>query len=298
MIDSNVVAGWRERRIVAAGLHIVAFEAGSSAPAARTLVLVHGLGHWTQAAWDTVVPLLDPDLRIIAFDLPGFGRSEKPNTRYDTAFFARVVTAVIDELAPASFVLCGHSLGGYIAATFAAANAGRVEALILIAPAGFLRAARFLYALLGSQLARWLFTRRPGRSFVERTLDRSVVDPASIPAQIREAAFGFAADADVRRAFAGVYTGAIQDFRDAPAVAARLGGWTGRTLLIWGRHDRFIPIQALASTRSVYPQAETLVCERSGHLPMVEEAPLVAAAIARFMTAKPPAGETPGISVS
>lgn len=282
-MTATVTTQWRERQLTAAGIGIVAYESGNMAPDARTVVLVHGLGHWTQAAWDVLVPLLDPALRIVAFDLPGFGRSEKPDRRYDTPFFGQIVASVIDQLVAGRFVLCGHSLGGYIAANYAAAHPERVERLILIAPAGFLRAARFLYTLLGSQLARWLFTRRPGRRFVDRALDGSVVDPASIVPAIRETAFALAEQPDVRRAFAGVYTGAIQDFRDAAGVHARLRGWRGPTLLIWGRHDRFIPIKALEPTRAVYPAATVLLCEKSGHLPMVEEAPLVARAMARFL---------------
>ncbi len=276
-------ARWRERRVTAGGIGIVAYEAGSSAADARTLVLVHGLGYWTQASWDTLLPLLDPRLRVVAFDLPGFGRSDKPSGPYDTPFFGRIVADVLDQLAVNRFILCGHSLGGYIAANYAAAHAERVERLILIAPAGFLKAARFIYALLGSQLARWLFTRRPGRRFVQRTLDQAVVDPVSIVPSVRETAFALAEQSEVRRAFAGVYTGAIQDFRHFPAVHARLRRWTGPTLLVWGRHDRFIPIKALDVAKSVYPQAEVVICERSGHLPMVEEAPLVAREITRFL---------------
>jgi pimeloyl-ACP methyl ester carboxylesterase len=283
-VNATGTTGWRERPIRGAGVDIMAYEAGSTVTSARTLVLLHGLGHWTQAAWDVLVPLLDPALRIVAFDLPGFGRSAKPNAAYDTRFFGDVLGSVIETLAPGPVVLCGHSLGGYIAANYAVEHPDRVERLILIAPAGFLRAARFLYALIGSQLARWLFTRHPGRGFVNRTLDQSVYDPASITAPIREAAFDYASDFKVRRAFAAVYTGAIQDFRDAPRVHARLRAWTGPTLLIWGRHDRYIPFKALTPTRAVYPQAEVLVCEHSGHLPIVEEAPLVAATINRFLT--------------
>jgi pimeloyl-ACP methyl ester carboxylesterase len=283
LVSTTVTGGWRERRISAAGIGVVVYETGSTAFDARTLVLVHGLGHWTQAAWDVLVPLLDPQLRIVAFDLPGFGASDKPDARYDTAFFGTVVASILDQIAPASFVLCGHSLGGYIAANYAAAHPGRVERLVLIAPAGFLRAARFIYALLGSQLARWFFTRRPGRGFVDRTLNGSVCDPASIPLAIRDSAFAFASQSEVRRAFAAVYTGAIQDFREAPTVRARLRGWNGPTLIIWGRHDRYIPIRALETARTVYPQAEVVIAEHSGHLPMVEEAPLVAAAFTHFL---------------
>jgi 2-hydroxy-6-oxonona-2,4-dienedioate hydrolase len=282
-LSTTQTTGWRERRIVAAGIAVAVFETGSTANDARTLVLVHGLGHWTQAAWDVLVPLLDPQLRIVAFDLPGFGASDKPDARYDTAFFGQVIGAILDQVAPASFILCGHSLGGYIAANYAAAHSERVERLILIAPAGFLRAARFVYALLGSQLARWFFTRRPGRRFVDRTLNQSVVDPASIPLAIRDRAFAYATQSEVRRAFAAVYTGAIQDFRQAPVVHGRLRAWTGPTLIIWGRRDRYIPIKALKTARTVYPQAEVVIAENTGHLPMVEEAPLVAAAIERFL---------------
>jgi 4,5:9,10-diseco-3-hydroxy-5,9,17-trioxoandrosta-1(10),2-diene-4-oate hydrolase len=284
-VNTTFPVGWRERRISAAGVGITAFEAGSAAPDARTLVLVHGLGHWTQAAWDALVPLLDGDLRIVAFDLPGFGRSEKPKARYDTAFFATVVTQALDALAPGAFALCGHSLGGYVAATYAAAHPRRVERLILIAPAGFLRSPHFVFALLGTQLARWLFLSGPGRRLVEQTLDRSVVDPTSIGPQIRAAAFALAQDPDVRRAFAAVYTGAIADFADTPRIHARLRSWTGRTLIIWGRQDVYIPVGALAGARAVYPQAQVVICERSGHLAMVEEAERVAAAINEFLTA-------------
>jgi len=82
-----------------------------------------------------------------------------------------------------------------------------------------------------------------------------------------------------------VYTGAIQDFprrADRTRAIACLERADPRHL---GRHDRFIPIKGLATTRAVYPHAEVLICECSGHLPMVEEAPLVAATIARFLTA-------------
>ncbi len=282
-MNSTRSTGWHERRLTAAGVGIAVFETGSTEPGARTLVLIHGLGHWTQAAWDVLVPLLDPALRIVAFDLPGFGRSDKPDALNDTAFFGAVVASVLDQLVPGTFALCGHSLGGYIAAHYAAAHPERVERLILIAPAGFLRAARFVYALLGSQLVRWFFTRKPGRAFVNRTLDQSVVDPALISAPIREQAFAYASQYEVRRAFASVYTGAIQDFRNAPIVHERLRGWSGPTLIIWGREDRYIPVKALATARTVYPHAQVLICEHSGHLPMVEEAPLVAAAFTRFL---------------
>ncbi|GAC1536355.1 MAG: alpha/beta hydrolase [Candidatus Velthaea sp.] len=275
---------WRARRLVAGGHNIAVFETGNAAPEAPTLVLIHGLGHWTQAAWDTLAPLLDPALRIVAFDLPGFGSSDRPDVRYDSAFFGRIAADIIAQLVDGPAIVAGHSLGGFIAANYAAAFPERVAKLILIAPAGFLRTARFVYALLGSQLARWLFTRRPSRKFVKRMLVQSVVDASSIDDRTFERAYVLAGEASVRRAFAGVYTGAMQDFRDARRVHARFRTYTGPVLLVWGRNDRFIPISALPQAQAVYPQATVLICERSGHLPMVEEAATVALAVNAFVS--------------
>jgi len=274
---------WRERRIIAAGYSVAVFEYGNRAPDARTIVLVHGLGHWTQAAWDRLVPLLDPTLRIVAFDLPGFGSSDRPDVRYDTAFFARFIADALAQCASAPFVLVGHSLGGYIAAQYAAALPDRVERLVLIAPAGFLRSVRFIYALLGSQFARYAFTRRPSRAIVNRMLGAAVLNPSVIEPSIAERAYALAGEGAIRRAFAGVYTGAFQDFRKTRALHARLRAYTSPVLLVWGRHDRFIPIAGMAAAIAVYPHAKALVAENSRHLPMVEEPQLVADAIAAFL---------------
>lgn len=276
---------WRASRLTAAGHVIGVFEAGSTAPDARTIVLVHGLGHWTQAAWNNVVPLLDPAQRVVAFDLPGFGSSDKPDVRYDGAFFVGVVESVLDQIVPGTFTLVGHSLGGFIAASYAAAHPDRVERLALIAPAGFLRAARFIYALLGSQLARFIFMQRPSRAFVRRTLAQSVYDPASVDEAVYARAADLAQEHDVRRAFAGVYMGAMQDFANAKPLHARLATYANPVLIIWGRHDRYIPIKALDATRAVYPHASVVICEGSGHLPMVEEPAKVAQSLTTFINA-------------
>ena len=45
-------------------------------PSAPPVLLLHGLGHWTDGAWGRLVPQLDPALRYVAFDLPGFGASD------------------------------------------------------------------------------------------------------------------------------------------------------------------------------------------------------------------------------
>src|ERR1700730_12486683 len=153
--------GWRETSVCAAGLRIAVFAWGSDDPGAPAVVLLHGLGHWSDAAWGRLILPLDPRMRYVAFDLPGFGASDKPDAAiYDVAFFTPALDDAFAQLGLDRFVLIGHSLGGYVAAHYAGAAADRVERLVLIAPAGFTHPARYVVYALAGGWARWAFTRR------------------------------------------------------------------------------------------------------------------------------------------
>jgi abhydrolase domain-containing protein 6 len=269
--------GWTRIDVeVAPHVRIAAFATGRAPADAPTLLFVHGLGHWTQAAWDPLAGHLSDDFRIVAFDLPGFGASSKPDARYDLGFFTETLAAVVERFELRRFTLVGHSLGGLIAASYAAQRPERVELLALIDPAGFRRTARLLFHVAASRPAAWFFGMRPSRRFVRRTFARATVDPECIPEAIHEQAFRLARDPAFLRAFARVYSGALGDWLRLRGLHERLGRYRGPVLLFWGRQDRYVPIRALAHARRVYPQAKVTVLERSAHLPNVEEPAAVA----------------------
>ena len=284
MVSAAVPSAWRARRVVAGGVTVAAYETGSEASDAPVVLLLHGLGHWTDAAWGRLVAVLDPALRYAAFDLPGFGASDKPDVRYDRAYFRRVVDDVVSALAPDRFALAGHSLGGFVAADWAGAHPERVSHLALIAPAAFARTPRHvLYALLAHGAARRLSMISPPKRFVARMLHRAVKDPSSIDEAHLERAYELAQDLAVRRAFAGVYASAIEAFAGTRSLRAHFARYTGPVFCAWGRHDRYIPISSLREVRRVYPKATTLVLEHSGHLPTIEEPQRLGAALKAFL---------------
>jgi pimeloyl-ACP methyl ester carboxylesterase len=279
-------AAWRSRRLEVGGLGdggpvgIAVFEAGRSDPGAPTLVLVHGMGHWTQAAWNLVAADFAATHRIVAFDLPGFGASEKPRVRYTLPFLVSVLRAVVADANAAPFALAGHSLGGLIAADYAARYPGDVRGLTLIAPAGFLRTPQLVLRILGSRPVTGLMGAfKPSPSFVRRTLEGAVFSPASIPPEDMARALELGCNRTAARAFASVYAGAMHEMLHMRQLHARLAAWRGPALLIWGRQDRFIPVRALAGARAVYPDAEVLEIERCGHCPSIEYPERVVAAM-------------------
>lgn len=259
------------------GLRLATFETGRSDAGAPILLLVHGLGHWTQAAWDRLAPELAERYRIVSLDLPGFGASCKPDIEYRLPFYAGVLRRFMDARGIERAILAGHSLGGLIAADFAQQSPERVLALALIDPAGFMRTPKLLLRAVASKPAGWLFKLTPTPGFVRRTMDQAMHDPRNVSAEIHARAYSLALEPAVRRAFARVYAGALQEMLDLSGLHGRLARYRGPVLLAWGRHDAYIPLAALRNARAVYPQASAVIFEHSGHCPNVEEPEALAA---------------------
>ena len=80
------------------------------------LVLIHG---WTCNAdfWKDSYRAF-PEYRVIAIDLPGHGRSDKPRLNYSIEYFARSVDAVMKHAGVEKAVLAGHSMGTPVARQF------------------------------------------------------------------------------------------------------------------------------------------------------------------------------------
>ena len=102
----------------------------------RVAVLVHGLTT-PSAVWEALVPhLVEMGYRVISYDLPGRGLSDRVPGRQDRAFFLRHLREVMAAEGAQRATLVGYSMGGSIVTAFAAGEPQRVDRLILLAPAG------------------------------------------------------------------------------------------------------------------------------------------------------------------
>src|SRR4051794_7431208 len=103
-------------------------------PDGPTVVLVHGLGG-SHLNWDLLAPLLSPHGRVLALDLPGFGRSEPGSRRATVRANVAVLRRFLTEIAGDRTVLVGNSMGGMISIFAAAAAPPSVDAVVLLDPA-------------------------------------------------------------------------------------------------------------------------------------------------------------------
>lgn len=105
------------------------YQAQGSGP---PLVLIMGLGG-SVTAWGMQWSAFKSHHRVIALDNRGAGRSEKPDTGYDTATMADDVAAVMDAEEVVSACVVGVSMGGLIAQSLSHRHPERVARLVLAA---------------------------------------------------------------------------------------------------------------------------------------------------------------------
>ncbi|PWJ44777.1 alpha/beta fold hydrolase [Sediminitomix flava] len=95
----------------------------------NTILLVHGFCE-TADIWDDIIPYLSDEFRVIAIDLPGFGRS--PMLEKTTiSGMANSIKNTIDQLDISKIHIIGHSLGGYVSLSFAQQYPEKVAGLTL-----------------------------------------------------------------------------------------------------------------------------------------------------------------------
>lgn len=117
-------------------------------PTNPPLLLLHGgsaHAHW----WDHIALVLAEDFHVIALDLRGHGDSGwvPGDSAYQIEQYVADLAQVVAQLALPPFVLLGHSLGGFVAMSYASANAQHLRALIAIDIGPRLGGSRFMRLL-------------------------------------------------------------------------------------------------------------------------------------------------------
>jgi len=112
--------------------HRRAFVKAGEGPA---LLLLHGLG-CDHTTWLPVIASLSRRFTVIAPDLLGHGRSDKPRADYSVAGYANAMRDLLTVLGIDKVTVVGHSFGGGIAMQFAYQFPERTERMLLVAPGG------------------------------------------------------------------------------------------------------------------------------------------------------------------
>ena len=259
--------------------------AGEGGPA---LLLLHGLAD-SVYCWREVMPALAAQRRTVAFDLPGFGLTERPmpeewpdESPYAPTAYAMLAVDLLLALGEEEAILVGHSMGGTVAALAALSYPNRVRALILIDPVinNNVSVPEVLRPLLATPQMRRLgpLAMRSSRRWEERLNERAWHDPTKITAEMHEAH---------RRLFAvHDWDRALWEFVAAAKplhLERRLGALTMPVLVITGDDDCVVPTRETIRLANALPNARLVVISECGHAPQEECPELVLEAVSGFL---------------
>lgn len=247
------------------------------------VVLLHG-SNASLHTWEPWVARLGNRYRLISIDLPAHGLTgPAPDGQYTQAAYAKVVDAVAAELGLTRFVLGGNSMGGGVAARYAADHPARIAGLILVDASGAPYPkgegdTPFVLRLVRLPVIRDIAAAITPRSLIAASLDgavsvKSVMSPAAIDRYWELLRYPGNRVATIER-FAQGYS-----FVTAPDLA-RIDA---PALILWGREDRFIPVDSAAYFARHLPHRRTVIYDGVGHLPMEEAADRSAADVGAFL---------------
>lgn len=260
------------------------------------IVLVHGTAA-SLHTWEPLVDRMGDKYRVITYTQPGHGLTG-PNANHDYSFagMAQALNLVTDELSLDHFVLGGNSMGGWVAWRYALAHPERVDALILLDSSGMpLREGEtepplnLGFRLLKNPVGRFLLKQFTPRAAVERSALESVSVKSVITDDIVDRYWELLR-LPGNRAAAGQR--ALVDREGA--YANEIHNITAPTLIIWGEEDALIHATAATTFDERLPNAEVVIYEGVGHIPMEEAPDRTAADIDAFLDrVLTPASETP-----
>src|SRR3954447_23975983 len=255
--------------------HRRAFVRAGEGPA---LLLLHGIGNNCQT-WTGVIDRLAETHTVIAPDLLGHGRSDKPRGDYSIAAYANGMRDLLSVLDIEQATIVGHSLGGGIALQFAYQFPERCARLALAGSGGLgpelgigLRAA----TLPGAQLVLGALTGVSGPLGLGfHALDR--VGKVAGWQRVRDLAESGDAllalrDVEARRAFLRTLRGVADAHGQAVTALDRLYlANSVPMLVIWGSRDPILPARHADTVRTLVPTARVEVFRGAGHWPHLDD---------------------------
>jgi pimeloyl-ACP methyl ester carboxylesterase len=267
-------------------IHYVTYGSGD-----RVFVLIHGFGASTYSFKDVMKPLSAYG-KVVAFDLPGFGLSERPNIRnfkinpYSREGQVEITKDFIDNLNLGRVILVGHSMGGTIASILAIEYPEVVDGLVLEDPAIYDGAepSYIVRKIIDSMLVKAIFPiiARPLADNLQVFLKRAFYDQSKVTEAEIE---GYKKSFEVENWDKGLYQILIANNR--VKFIDKVGQIDVPVLVVTGADDKIVPPEDTEKFSKLLKYSRLVVINNCGHIPHEEDPQVFVHAVVNFIEEYP-----------
>ena len=250
-----------KRHAVQVGDHRVVYSEGGQG---ETVVLLHGFAA-SGDSWNRLAATLTKKHRVIAPDLPGWGASTRIETEcYGYPAQLQRLESLVQALKLARFHLMGHSMGGFLAAAYAARFPERIMTLGLLCPHGMSEPVPSDLTKSVEKGDNWLVV--SSEQGFDRLLNNLFVKRPYIPGPIVKylARIAVRNTAKSRQIFDEMQ-------RNEPPLVERLPRIKAPAMIVWGDQDRVLHVSSAELLQANLKQAELVILKECGHMPLMEK---------------------------
>lgn len=249
------------------------------------ILCLHGLGA-NIFTWRYFIDSFSKNYKLVLVDLKGFGRSAKPDDEhYSIHDHADAIYELILRNDWRRLILVGNSYGGALALVLAArlqeSEPSRVSKLVLIDAGAYKEYLPGYVKLTRTFLGKPIIFLMPARRVVKSVLEFSFYDKKKITEEQIATYTAPWSDPGTRDALLQTIRQCIPS--NADELVARFKSITIPTLLLWGRHDRVIPLKVAELLHEAIPSSVLEVLEECGHVPQEEQPHKTIASISQFI---------------
>jgi pimeloyl-ACP methyl ester carboxylesterase len=279
--DPKLPAGVRESRVDVGGVSTRVIQSGP-ADASEAVVFLHGSPD-SARDWDDLVAANGRFTRTVAFDFPGYGKSDKVAPEVQTTDGAAAyVQGVLERLGIKRAVLVMHDFGGIWGLQWATQHKQSLIGAVLINSGVLIDYAPHPLALVWStpgagELQMATTTRESWRASFQPN------SPRGFPPGFVDRLYDDY-DRASRCAILRYYRSSAQTFMTTgPAQAAALAPLDLPALVVWGRQDQYIPVEHAEKQKRAFPHARVEIIDDSGHWPHIDNADRVRSLVVPFL---------------
>lgn len=248
----------------AKGVRTRTLEAGKGA----ALIFLHGISGHLEAYHRNILPHAQY-FRTIAIDMLGHGFTDKPDRNYEIDDYVEHLRDVIDALDLEKAHISGESLGGWIAARFAATYPERVDRLVLNTAGGMIADPKVMERLKTLSLNA---VHSPDREATRKRLEFLMLDTSVVTEDLVESRFACFRQPGMIHAMERIMC--LQDMavRERNMLTVEeLRRIRAKTLVLWTTHDPTASVEVGSRLADLIKGSRFEIMENCGHWPQYED---------------------------